>query len=139
MPAGRPTKYTKALLKSVKLLSELGATTEQIAEFIDVNPDTIYEWTKVYPEFSETIKGGKSKYDDEIEESLAKRAKGYHRTIERVSKDGGVIPCLEEVPPDVTAIKFWLTNRRAGRWKEKQEVQHSGEITVNLNLFTKTK
>lgn len=139
MPAGRPTKYDKTYLKTVKLLADLGATTEQIAEFLEVNPDTIYEWANKHPEFSETMRGAKSQVDEEVELALLKRAKGYLRTVERVGKDGEIIPCMEELPPEVNACKLWLINRQPKRWRDKQEVEHSGDLTVNLTLYTKTK
>ena len=40
---------------------------------------------------------------------------------------------VEHVPPDVSAIKLLLGNRRPDKWKDKQEVQVTGaEAFVNL-------
>jgi len=36
----------------------------------------------------------------------------------------------EEVPPDTTACIFWLKNRRSSKWKDKQELEHSGELKL---------
>jgi len=39
----------------------------------------------------------------------------------------------KEIPPDATSMIFWLKNRRSKEWRDKQEIEHSGEIeTTNL-------
>ena len=38
----------------------------------------------------------------------------------------------EVVLPDVTACRLWLLNRRPGQWRDKQEVEHSGDLTISL-------
>ena len=35
----------------------------------------------------------------------------------------------KEVVPDTTAQIFWLKNRKPTEWRDKQQVEHSGEIT----------
>jgi hypothetical protein len=35
-------------------------------------------------------------------------------------------------PPDPAAARFFLTNRRAKEWRERQEVEHSGEVKLTL-------
>ncbi|BBI32355.1 transposase [Cohnella abietis] len=37
----------------------------------------------------------------------------------------------KEVSPDTTAQIFWLKNRRPDKWRDKQEVNHSGSVDVN--------
>lgn len=43
-------------------------------------------------------------------------------------EDAGVIkvPYKERFPPDVAAIKFYLTNRQADQWKEKNQTELTG-------------
>lgn len=59
---GRPTKYipTEIFPKIEGYLNSVNDTQlpsiEGLALYLDVNPDTIYEWAKLYTEFSETIK-----------------------------------------------------------------------------------
>ncbi len=38
----------------------------------------------------------------------------------------------KEVIPDVTAQIFWLKNRRPDKWRDKQEMQHSGDMGLNI-------
>lgn len=112
-----------------------GSTDEQLAEFLQVNIDTIYEWKKVHPEFSDVIKKGKDAFDSrQVETSLLKRALGYTRTVERVTKQGDVLPCIEEVPPDPVSCFFWLKNRNPERWKDKQEIDHRVTMVPALRI-----
>jgi hypothetical protein len=39
-------------------------------------------------------------------------------------------PYIEHYAPDVTAQIFWLKNRRPDRWREKQEIEHSGSVQI---------
>lgn len=36
----------------------------------------------------------------------------------------------KEVVPDTTAQIFWLKNRRPDKWRDKQSMEHSGDVTV---------
>ena len=53
-----------------------GLIDEQIAENIGINPATLYDWKKKYPEISEALKKGKEVVDIEVENALLKRALG---------------------------------------------------------------
>lgn len=130
-PVGRPTKYEgEKTCKQAEKLCLLGADDKKLADFFEVDPDTIAEWKNVYPEFSESVSKGKLEYDnDNVEKAVLKRALGFMRRVERVSKDG-IVECLEEVPPDPVSFKFWLTNRRREYWKDKQDIEHSGNVQV---------
>jgi hypothetical protein len=124
---GRPSKFTPAMERQAKLLCELGATDQNLAEFFEVNVDSIYEWKKKYPEFSDAIKQGKDIHDDQIEESMAKAAKGHE------GPDG------KYYPPNPALAIFWMKNRRPEKWRDKQEIEHSGEVkTAVLELASGT-
>lgn len=114
-----------------------GLTDEQIAENIGINPATLYDWKKKYPEISEALKKGKEVVDIEVENALLKRALGYEYTetkteeyivegvpVKRVTKT------VKEVVPDTTAQIFWLKNRRPKQWRDKQDIEHSGAVNV---------
>jgi len=61
---GRPTKYIPEIIypKIEEYISGCGKeqtelpTIEGLALYIGVNPDTLFEWSKLYPDFSEAIK-----------------------------------------------------------------------------------
>ena len=60
---GRPTKYTPDTFKKIEeYLASCGKeqtslpTVEGLAIYLDIRTETIYQWAKIYPEFSDTIK-----------------------------------------------------------------------------------
>lgn len=108
-----------------------GLIDKQIAENIGITLSTLYEWKKTYPDISESLKKGKEVVDIQVENALLKRALGYvyeEKKVE-VSEDGTkVTKTIKEVVPDTTAQIFWLKNRRPDRWRDKQDIEHSGQI-----------
>lgn len=136
---GRPSKYKPEFARIAEKLSALGATDKDLADAFDVVESTINEWKLDHPDFSESLKA-KRIPDDEIEASLFKRAKGYIRTIQRVTKDGDVVDTEEELPPDPTSMIFWLKNRRPKQWRDKQEHEVTGKegqpLQAVLNIVT---
>lgn len=137
-----------------------GLTDEQIAKNIGISRQTLYDWKKRYPDISYTLKKGKEVVDIEVENALLKRALGYQYvevTKERMPKkdefgnimedeEGNwifeMVPIKEvvkEVQPDTTAQIFWLKNRRPDKWRDKQDIEHSGAVTnknIDLSYMT---
>ena len=128
----------KEKLNLVECWARDGLTDKQIATNLNISEDTFYEYKKKYPEFSEFLKRGKEVVDYEVENSLLKRALGYEyeeKTYETVYDDhqGAYIEKLtkrvtKQVAPDTTAQIFWLKNRKPKVWRDKQEIEHSGNI-----------
>lgn len=108
-----------------------GLTDEQIAKNVGINPATLYDWKKKYPKISESLKKGKEVVDIQVENALLKRALGYsYKEIktEETAEGQKVTITTKEVTPDTTAQIFWLKNRKPDRWRDKQDVEHSGQI-----------
>lgn len=59
MPAGRPTKYDPAFVERVVPYLAQGYSCSALAGHLGVCYDTIWEWAKQYPDFSDAIKRGK--------------------------------------------------------------------------------
>lgn len=55
MPAGRPTTYDPAFCDRVIQMGREGYSRAQMAYELDVAKDSLYEWAKVHPEFSDAI------------------------------------------------------------------------------------
>lgn len=131
---GRKSAYNEeeTIKQAVKLCENLGATDKDLAKFFEVNEDTINEWKKVHPEFSESVREAKDRYDTrEVESSLLLRAKGMTRIVQKYDSIAGkIVELTEEIIPDPTSIKFWLANRDRDRWRDKQDVEHSGSINL---------
>lgn len=120
-----------------------GLTNDQIAHNIGCNRATLYSWIKRYSDIDNALKRGKEVIDRQVENALLKRALGYQTvesTEERILDDyTGEYKLLEtkvvtkQVAPDVTAQIFWLKNRKPAEWRDKRDVEHSGEMTTNVN------
>ena len=112
-----------------------GLTDEQIASNIGITRSTLFEWKKKHSDISDTLKRGKEIVDIQVENALLKRALGYQYKevkTEKYKTENGpaqrVTTTIKEVIPDTTAQIFWLKNRRAEVWREKQNVELSGEV-----------
>lgn len=108
-----------------------GLSDAQIAYNIGIKPTTYYEWIKRFPEISKAIKKGKEVVDREVENALLKRAVGYE--YDEVTYEFGEESkrVTKQVAPDTGAIAFWLKNRKPDAWRDKQDVEHSGDMNVN--------
>ena len=142
MPAGRPSEYRTEFSETAHKLAQQGATHREIAEALGIVESTFYAWKIAHPEFAEAVRLGKETADDRVEEALYHRAIGYrYDAIKIMQYEGQVIvePYVEHVPPDIGAIKMWLTNRRGDKWREKQITELTGkdgkalQITLNAS------
>ena len=126
---GRPSKFKPEYVKVAHAMASLGATDYEIAAELGVRTSTIGCWRSKYPQFSVALDEGKDAFDNRIERSLAHRAIGYSYHAEKLfCCEGAVIRAdtVIHVPPDVSACKHWLSNRRPDKWREKQELRVDG-------------
>ena len=90
-----------------------------------ISRGTFYDWIKKFPDISDAIKKGKEVVDYEVQQTLFKSALGYKTKETRTETyaDGGskTIIIERDVPPNVTAQIFWLSNRRPDKWRRKPE------------------
>lgn len=139
--AGRPSKYKSEFAVQAAKLCKLGATDAQLADFFGVAVSTINLWKVQHSEFSESIRVPKAEADDRVEQSLYRRAMGYEHDetdIRVVDHEIILTPTRKHYPPDTTAAIFWLKNRRPNDWRDKQEMEHSGSVTVEITRFADT-
>lgn len=118
-----------------------GLTDKEIAKKLGISKSAFYSYQSLFPEFRDAIIRGKAPIDFEAENALLKRALGYqyeeaHTEIRKVGEKEYklVRKVTKHVPPDVTALIFWLKNRMKDRWKDKQEFGFDEDITINVNL-----
>ena len=104
-----------------------GLTDEMIAKKMGIATSTLYAWKKNHKEISEALKRGKEIVDIEVENALLRRAKGYSYnevTVESVGKAVTKTKTVtKQVPPDTTAMIWWLKNRKPDLWRDKPEPQ----------------
>lgn len=131
---GRPSSYDPGYAEQAVKLCKLGATDMEIADFFEVDVRTIYRWKNDFPDFCQALKTGKQELDERVERSLYNRAVGYTFDSEKVFQFQGQIvraSTKEHVPPDATAMIFWLKNRRSKDWRDvrQHEVGGPGDFT----------
>jgi transcriptional regulator with XRE-family HTH domain len=121
-----------------------GLTDEQIAQNMGIARQTLNEWKKKFPSVSDTLKRGKEVIDRQVENALLKRALGYRydevtqepQFNERTGQFEMAVTkkVTKEVQPDTTAQIFWLKNRKPEVWRDKQEINLSGDTLINVTL-----
>ncbi len=124
------SKYDPAKLILVEGWARDGLIDEQIAHNLGISKQTFYDWQKRYPDFLDALKRNKEIVDREVESALHKRAMGYQ--YDEVTYEAGIETkrVTKVALPDVTAQIFWLKNRKPGEWRDKQEVEHKGQMEV---------
>lgn len=141
MAKSKYDSHVKDKLVLVTSWARNGLTDIQIAHNLGISEDTFYTYKNKYTEFSEALKKGKEVIDFEVENALLKRALGY--TFEEVTKESvfnkktGKYELIvtktvtKEIQPDTTAQIFWLKNRKPKEWRDKKDVEMSGEVNTN--------
>ncbi|MDE7330299.1 MAG: transposase [Clostridia bacterium] len=101
-------------LEEVKDWCRNGATDKEIWEKLGISKDSFYEYKKHFSDFSDSLKESKEICDAEVESALHKAALGGN----------------------ITAIIFWLKNRRPDKWREKPVESKSGENNADSVTVT---
>lgn len=134
---GRPTDYREEYNKQAYKLCLLGSTDKDLSDFFEVSEVTINAWKNEFPEFLKSIKAGKQQADANVAGRLYKRALGFVAPDIITAQKDGVITDMKEIqkhyPPDTTAAIFWLKNRQPKLWRDKQDIEHSGDIKINID------
>lgn len=136
--AGRKSLYNPDIHpKKAGELALMGKTDTDISKALGVSEATLNKWKSQYPEFVESLKDNKDIVDSGVVKSLLQRANGYEYTeiSEKEDPDKGLIrtTTIKKVAPDVTAQIFWLKNRQPKDWRDKHEVENTGNITMRFD------
>lgn len=135
--------HVKDKLILIEAWARNGLTDEQIAKNLGISKDTFYKYKREYIDFSDSLKRGKEVVDIEVENALLKRALGYKydEVTKELNEDTGELEVTKvvtkEVQPDTTAQIFWLKNRKPEDWRDRKEVEHSGNINNPYEGLTK--
>lgn len=132
---GRPPSYKDEYAAQAEKLCLLGATDQEVADFFEVSVRTVYRWKVDHDAFCQALKAGKEKADERVMRSLYQRAIGYEQDEVKIFMPAGAenpvyAPFRAKVAPDTTAAIFWLKNRRPEEWRDKQTLEHEGEVTL---------
>lgn len=138
MPKSKRTDDLQEYIQSEKGLKELtelareGKTMTEIASHLGINRATLYTWSTKYPEVKSALTEGKKVADERVEQSLYEMCFGRNEreiTIEK-DEDGNVVKQIirtRYIPPNVTAIQYWLQNRCNDKWKDRRQMEVTGD------------
>lgn len=107
---GRPTDYKPSYAEEILSLMASGLSLAASAAELGIHRQRVYEWEEKHPEFADTIKLARSKRQLFLERRL-------------LSAEAG---------PIVTSSIFALKNAAGEDWRDKQEVETNGNLTVNV-------
>lgn len=123
-----------------------GLTDEQIAKNMGINVKTLWTWKNKHDPICNALKRGKEVVNRQVENALLRKALGdtivlkkpiktkevLYENGKRVKETEHIEIVDEEVllTPDTTAQIFWLKNRKPDKWRDKQDVQVSGELEM---------
>lgn len=124
----RRLTFDQSMLNLITNLKSAGKSDKEVGEIIGVNKDKICELKRDLEELKKAMDEGEAIGRDAtteaVERSLFARCLGY-TYIEKIMDNKGKAQLVERhVPPDISAIKFWLKNRKGSDWKETQDVNH---------------
>ena len=121
MSAGRPSLYRQTYCDEVISYCEQGYSLTAFAGEIGVDRDTISEWCKVHGEFSVAVNRAK-----------AKRARWWEDQARKVAQEGGP-------GGQATMVIFGLKNHAPDDFRDKQEHEHTGSVTINRTVYADDK
>lgn len=126
-------------LNIVKLWRGKGWSAEKIADKIGVSKQCIYGWVKKYPEFKkiwyECVDNIVYTAEKGMTDLIRPQERKIKETITYTDKDGHITGRREREtvttdPPDFKACKYMLENFSPNEYKDRQNVQVSGDISV---------
>ena len=113
MPAGRPTDFRPEFGEAILDAMDTGLSLTAAAATINVHRQRVYEWAQKHPEFADAVKMGQAKRQLFLETRLLGAAEGAK----------------------VTAAIFALKNANPEEWRDKHDVEHSGQVAVNFQTI----
>ena len=142
---GRKGKYEYWISPDGLLLIEGwardGLSEEQISKNVGCSYSTFKEWKNRFPAFSAALKKGRQVVIREVENAMIKRAKGYdvEETTEelRFNRATGQNEMVvtkrttKHIAPDTGAGAFVLKNYAPQTWRDRKDVEISGQLDTN--------
>ena len=145
---GRPSILTDKIKEIILNLAPMGLSNVEIADMLGVHEATFYRWLQADPEFCESFKYEKSFGDAKVTQAMYKAACGDVVTVERhegIDANGNIVDktVTKQHKPDITAAKFWLSNRQPDKWKDKVETTIKADegmlkLAYGIELDTKS-
>ncbi|WP_051623567.1 helix-turn-helix domain-containing protein [Clostridium hydrogeniformans] len=143
-PTEREIKFYKdkiePYLEEIPKWRRNGYTTKQVAERLGISQRTLERHQKKFESLMTALKKGKEELVLELEETLYKKALGYEYWEEKeyISSDGKKKKVKKErikkLYQSDTALIFALKNLAPHKWRDKQNIEHSGNVFNEVNI-----
>lgn len=132
---GQPTKYKKSMDAFFEENLGKGYSKEASSGLAGINPDTMYEWIKVHPSFSEAIKRGEALSIAFFEGLLISKAQGRELIPPTYCKEtGDQISGMNIHRSDTASIIFALKTRFHRVYGEKLDLK--AEVSAKVQSIT---
>jgi hypothetical protein len=129
----KPTKWETHVyprLSEIQEWFENGIPMDQVYKNLSIAPATWYEYVDKHPVLAELVKWSRAVTNISVENSLFRAATGYEyeeiKTVVEEDKNGKKRTRIEKVkrhmPPNPTAMVFWLKNRVPTDWNDRREI-----------------
>jgi superfamily II RNA helicase len=122
---GEATLYKPEYVWQVECLKREGWPDQKIADFYNVNRQTIVAWKKKHAAFREAIENGREVAIHEVENALFHRAIGYMCLETRtyvIEKELVTKTVIVRHPPETKAALILLKNWAPDKWKDRHEI-----------------
>jgi len=134
------TRYNEDIPKQIHTMALLGLTITQMADSLNTPHSTMKNWLQHRQDCRQAYEDGKRSADFDVALALRRKALGYE--YESTKEYSGVDSLGREwtrtvketirVEGDVTAQKYWLSNRQSEYWRETSAGGQQGtNIQVN--------
>lgn len=144
----------KPRFDEIKDWARSGMIEVDMAKQLGISEATFSNYKNRYPELLKLLQETKAVADGKVKNALFERAIGGIRHVRKIFKCKTVVydpdtgkkireveelqSALEEIyiPPETAAICFWLKNRCSSEWRDKQEIEVSGQLNNPLEGLT---
>ncbi|MBS0245114.1 MAG: hypothetical protein JSR61_00725 [Proteobacteria bacterium] len=107
--------YSPQCLEIARAARSHGATDAELCAALGISVETLVVWQTHYKEFAKACEDNEAAQTRCLKARLYELAKGYTRTEQKITIENGVrkvVITKVEVPPDLQAIKYVMTNQQ---------------------------
>ncbi len=140
MPVPANMKYERSFSEEVEFHAANGDTDDKISCRMNISPATFYNYKKLFPAFAAALARGRRECYGRLRCQLLSLALGKCRITTETVRDGQTRKTVERLlPPNLTAIKYWLDNMAdgcqagyAGRMGETAKPQTPSKVSESM-------
>lgn len=138
------SKWKKEYITQVEEMAMLGLPNKDIALILGIDNNTVTNWEKKIPAFSEAIARGRAIGHKSMTKAAFDCGIGYEREEEIVSVNKKTGEIYKETvkryyPPNPISQHYYLGNRHKDWWKSIQRVEASFENIPPINFVPAVK